>query len=287
MGKLNIIKLFILIFVQLSFGQINSILIDENTKIPITYAKIWIENEIIETFSNDKGYFSLITKSENDSIIISHIGFKTKKIAVSEIKDTILLKSSILKFEEVFVSQRKNKKQFTVNRIDEKKIDWYFGTGVDNHWLFAKYFPFNKKYNETKFLKKISLFTGVNKKVNFNIRLYSTDKDGKPLENLTPNNIIATAKKGYNKTEINVIDLNILFPENGLFVAIENVEDINSNEFKNTSLVFGLDLSNKSEQTYYYYKGEWVKNIDVDENKKYDKMIYFLSYSMIELTLTD
>jgi hypothetical protein len=81
--------------------------------------------------------------------------------------------------------------------------------------------------------------------------------------------------------------LNILFPENGLFVAIENIEEINFNEFKNTSLVFGLNLSNKSEQTYHYYKGEWKKNIDVDENKKYAKMIYFLSFAMIELTLTD
>lgn len=274
-------------FVQLSFGQKNSILIDEKTKIPIAHAKIWIENEVIETFSNDKGYFSLITNSENDSIVISHVDYKTKRILVSEIKDTIFLKSSILGVDEVVILKRKSKKKLIINRIDKKKANWYFGTGIDNHWLFAKYFPFNKKYNETKFLKKISILTGVNKKVNFNIRLFSTDKDGKPLENLTPNNIIATAKKGYNKTEINVIDLNILFPENGLFVAIENIEDINSKEFKNTSLTFGLDLSNKSEQIYYYYKGEWKKNIDADENKKYDKMIYFFSYSMIELTLTD
>jgi hypothetical protein len=196
MGKLNLINLFIIVFVQLSFGQINSILIDENTKNSINFARIWNENEVIENFSNDKGYFSLITKSENDSIVISHVGYKTKRILISEIKDTIFLKPIIFRLDEVVVSQRKNKKQLVVNRIDIKKVDMYFGTSVDNHWLFAKYFPFDKKYNETKFLKKVSLFTGVNNKANFNVRLYSTDKDGKPYENLTPDNIIATAKKG-------------------------------------------------------------------------------------------
>jgi hypothetical protein len=286
MKKSNLIKIFILLFVQLSFGQIKSILVDENTKRPIEYANIWIENEVIGTFSNDKGYFSLITKSENNIIVISHVGYQSKSVLISEIKDTIFLNPIIIKLDEISVFQRKNRNQIILDEIKNKQVDLYFGTNLNYPWIVAKYFPFNEKFPELKFLKKISLMTGINKKANFNIRIYSVDKEGKPFEYLTSENINVTAEKGINKTEIDVSKLNILFPENGLFIAIENIRNINSDEFKNTSLVLGLDLNNKSQKTYLYYKGKWVENIDFESNIK-NKLLNLFKATMIELTLTD
>jgi hypothetical protein len=286
MEKRNLINLFILIFVQLSFGQINSILVDENTKKSIDYANIWIENEVIGTFSNEKGFFSLNIKSENDKVIISHVGYQSKRVLASEIKDTIFLKPIIFKIDDVTVFQRKNKNQIILDEIQNKQEDLYFGTNLNYPWIVAKYFPYDEKFAELKFLKKISLITGINKKANFNIRIYSVDKDGKPFEYLTSENIIATAEKGINKTEIDVSKLNILFPENGLFVAIENIKNVNSVEFKNTSLVLGLDLNNKSQKIYFYYKGKWIENIDFEKNIK-NKMLNLFKATMIELTLTD
>jgi hypothetical protein len=286
MKKSNLTKLLILLFIQFSFGQKKSILLDEHTKNPIQYANIWIENEIIGTFSNEKGYFYLNSKSENHNVVISRVGYKTKNILISKIVDTIYLEPIIFKLNEITIYQRKNKKQIIIDEIKTNQANLYFGTNLSYPWIVAKYFHFNEKFSELKFLKKISLITGINKKANFNIRLYSVDNEGKPFEYLTSENIIVTADKGINKTEIDISELNILFPKNGLFVAIENIESINSDEFKNTSLVLGLDLNNKSQKTYLYYKGKWIENIDIEENSK-NKLLNLFKAIMIELTLTD
>ena len=147
-------------------------LIDENTKMPIEYANIWLENEVIGTFSNDKGYFSLITKSENNIIVISHVGYQSKSVLISEIKDTIFLNPIIIKLDEISVFQRKNRNQIILDEIKNKQVDLYFGTNLNYPWIVAKYFPFNQKFSELKFLKKISLITGINKKANFKFEYF-------------------------------------------------------------------------------------------------------------------
>ncbi len=65
--------------------QIRSQLLDSTTKQPIAFADIQIANSLKGTISNAEGYFSLITDNLNDSLIVSYLGYKYKKLSVSEI----------------------------------------------------------------------------------------------------------------------------------------------------------------------------------------------------------
>ena len=281
-----IIPILILIFAQTGFAQIRCVLLDVETNEPIDYANIWIENHDVGTFSNQYGFFSLVTNSTSEKIIITHVGYNTKHIFIKEIKDTIFLNPIILKLNTVIIAKKKNKKNIIIDEIKENDVVLYFGTDLKYPWIIAKYFPYDAKFENLRFLKKISLITGIDQKADFNIRIYSASEDGKPYEYLSSENIIATAKKGFHKTEVDISKLNILFPKDGLFIAIENIKDVNSPKFKNTSLVLGLDLSNKSQSTYFYYKGEWLEKIDSAKNKE-NKMLNLFKAVMIELTLSD
>ena len=96
--------------------------------------------------------FSLITKSENNIIVISHVGYQSKSVLISEIKDTIFLNPIIIKLDEISVFQRKNRNQIILDEIKNKQVDLYFGTNLNYPWIVAKYFPFNEKFPELKIL---------------------------------------------------------------------------------------------------------------------------------------
>ncbi|MDQ2180761.1 carboxypeptidase-like regulatory domain-containing protein [Marinifilum sp. D714] len=105
-----------LIICQISYGQdfiLSGKIYSSKNNSPISYASIGISNTHIGTISNNLGDFQMkLTHSQSqDTITISAIGYKSKKIAIPELyhssNKTIYLESHTYKLNEVIITNKK------------------------------------------------------------------------------------------------------------------------------------------------------------------------------------
>lgn len=205
-----------------SNAQISGKVIDSITKKPIPYVNIWIENESEGTSSEEDGSFKFSKDHTSKTIIFSAIGYETKKIARNSISETIELNSQEIMLDEIVINSNRKTIEKVVGEFKKSKINFFFSAS-NKPKIRARYFPYDSLYVTTPFIKKIKIDTDSNvENAKFNIRLYTIGEDGKPGEYLYDKNIFGYAKRGYNKlTEVDISDLNILFPEKGFFIAFE------------------------------------------------------------------
>lgn len=297
------IKSFLLIFAillksQFAFCQVKSVIIDSNSRQKIPYVNIWVENENIGTTSNDNGEFELPVSDKNKMIVFSAIGYTTKKMKVGDIGTDVELEPFIIVLQEVFVRPKKGTKDLVIESFKKAESNHSFVGGV-TPWIMAKYFAFKDDYKSTSYLKKIKILTNSEiRQATFNIRLYSVNENGDPGEYLYDKNIIGIARKGKNITEVDLSQLNIQFPENGLFIAYEwLIIDSNRHEFTYTRQGskekfkgiryepgIGSFIGDEQKNSWTYIKGGWNKWLGHPSLKENDGKYRFLA---IELTLTN
>lgn len=294
-------KLLAIIFLLISnlcFSQLKSIIIDSETKERIPYVNIWIENENIGTTSNEKGEFELEIKNTK-IIIFSAIGFESKKISSDSIKSILELKPRITDLKEVVIKSKKINEKLIIDKFKKSTIDHYFMCGT-SPWIAAKFFEYKEDYNTISLLNKIRVLTDSNiKDSKFNIRLYSINKNGEPENYIYDENIIGIAQKGNTITEIDISDLNISFPKEGFFIAIEwLIIESNKYEYNYTKKgskeklkgisyepTIGIVDTETDKNSWSFNQGKWRKEVKNKGNsKKYKDKFPYLA---IELTLTN
>lgn len=293
----KLLAILFLLITNLSFSQLKAIIINSETKEPIPYVNIWVENENIGTTSNSKGAFTLEINSTK-SILFSAIGFETKKIASHLITETLELTPQTTALDEVIIRSKKTTQEFVIEDFKKSEINSYFGCGI-KPWIAAKYFKYNAQYNNTPFLKTIKILTNSNvKDSKFNIRLYGVNENGAPENYIHDQNILGVAKKGKRTIEIDISALHIKFPSNGFFIAAEWLI-IEDNKYKYTYTMEGskkkLDgisfepaigtvPAETDENSWVFNQGRWQKiwkNMGTIKkyNDKYDLMAIALTLS--------
>ena len=96
-----------------AFSQIElrNKVVDFSTLLPLEGANIYIQNTTIGTVSNSDGNFVLVVpeKHENDTLLVSSIGYKTFKTAISEFDSSfeIFLEEDVASIEEVVLKDRR------------------------------------------------------------------------------------------------------------------------------------------------------------------------------------
>jgi len=295
----KLLAITILLISNYCFSQLKSVIIDSETKEKIPYVNIWIENENIGTTSNEKGEFELEINGTK-IILFSALGFETRKISSDSIKNVLELKPLVTELKEVVIKSKKQNKKLVVGKFKKSKINHYFACGT-TPWISARYFKYQEDYDKTSFLNKIRVLT--NSDVNdskFNIRFYSVSKNGEPNESIFDENIIGIAKKGKKITEIDISDLNIEFPKEGLFIAIEwLIIESNKHQYSYTMTGSGKKLTGISyepaigtvpaetdENSWIFTQGKWRK---MHKNNNGTLKRYKNKYNLlaIELTLTN
>jgi hypothetical protein len=288
--------LFLLFLISMiSFGQINGVVKDRVSNEPIPYVNIWVENENIGTTSNENGAFTLDTDEKTKTIIFSSIGYETEKVNSESIKDVVRLNPKIINLKEIAVSPSKKKHSTVIGRFNKSRIDHYYG--CNSPWIIARYFEFKEKYSKTPYLKKIQILTASKINSKFNIRFYSVNGNGEPGNYVYDKNFICTAQKACDITEIDVSELNIRFPEEGLFIAVEWLI-IDSNQYEVSFTTkgvnkkwneyapsFGAIPAETNEKSWIYHQGNWRKeSINKGPYKQYKDKYLLLA---MELTLTN
>lgn len=295
----KLLALTILLISNLGFGQLKAVIVNSETKEKISYVNIWIENEDIGTTSNEKGAFELKINSSK-IILFSAIGFETKRINSDSIKNILELKPIVTELDEVIIKSKKLTQELIIGKFKKTKINYYFSSGI-KPWIIARFFDYDKDYDKTPFLKKISILTNSDvKDSKFSIRLYSVNENGAPENYIYDKNIIGIAKKGKKTTEIDISKLNIEFPENGFFIAIEwLIIENNKYEYKYTiegsrkkfegisyEPAIGTIPAETDENSWVFNQGKWRKvwkNSELHLKKYKDKF----GLVAIELTLTN
>lgn len=300
---------------EFSFGQITGVIKDSASNEPIPYVNIWVENESIGTTSNENGVFTLSTNGNGGNVIFSSIGYETLKINSQLFNGVVKLKPKITELQEVVVKAKEQNNETIIGHFEKWWIRLYFACN-NTPWIAARFFDYNEDYNQTPFLKKIRVFTKSELKESiFNIRLYSVGDDGKPFEYIYDKNILGVARKGKRITEVDISELNIKFPDKGVFVAVEwliidsnkyeytytmNDFNVDTNKYEYTQAkkkskeklkgiryapFFGTVISETDKNSWVYIQGKWIKIWKNTGLSDYYKDKYNLP--AIELTLTD
>jgi len=294
--SIKILSYLLLLFTSSLFSQIKGKVLNNQTQKGIPYVNIWIENENIGTTSNEQGEFILKPNQTSKNIIFSAIGYETKKISLKDFNKQVTLKPVVTELNEVTIISKKETKELSIDKFKKHKINSsYACSGIP--WMVAKFFPYKKKYEDTPFLQSLTFLTRSKiKNSKFNIRLLSIGSDGKPYKYLYDKNIYGVAKKGKKYTKIDVSKLNIPFPKEGFFVAVEwLIIDSNKYEYSYTwenskvkqyGVRYEPSISslpvNNNENCWIYSKGFWKKNW---KNSKKALKIYRGKYNQLAIEL--
>jgi hypothetical protein len=201
--------------------------------------------------------------------------------------------------DEIFINSKKSTQELIIGEFKKYKINHYFGCGI-KPWISARFFKYNSNFDKTPFIKKIRVLTKSDVKGSkFNIRLYGVNENGEPKNYIYDKNIIGIAKKGKKTTEIDISKLNIEFPKNGFFIAIEwLIIEHNKYEYKYTmegsrKKLYGISYepaigtlpAETDENSWVFNQGKWRKVWkNVGTSKNYNDKYSLLA---IELTLTN
>ena len=134
--------------------QISSRLIDANTKKPIVFANIYFQKTLKGTVSDIDGKFSINYDGSVDTLIISAIGYETKKFYAPKYRSkrlNIKLKSINIKIAEVKIKPKKTKAHELLRLINkhEKDNNTYYFRGIEGD-----------EYNRVSIM-----FTGIDNKI--------------------------------------------------------------------------------------------------------------------------
>lgn len=270
--KRTILIIYFFLLAINSHSQINAVVIDSISKEIIPYVNIWIENENIGTTSNEKGEFTLDYPENSAHIVFSAIGYETRKIPAGKLGNIVHLNPQVTELREVVISAQLNK-ELEIGSFKKLEINRYWSHST-NPRIHAAYFKFKEEYRETAFLKNIRILTKSDvRNAKFMIRLYAVNDSGAPEGYIYNHPIAGIAEKGKRITEIDVSELNIEFPEQGVFIAIEwLITESNKHEYtvpkegsreKYKKISYepsiGVIFTAKDENNWAYIKGKWHK----------------------------
>lgn len=223
----------LLFFIIYSYSTYSQQLISGNifnqSNEPLNYVSVFISNKInTGTFTNEKGFFAL--KADiSDTLFISHIGYESIKIKVSDFKGEVFLKENMYQLKEITVSANK-KTQHTARKLGtywkKSDVNWFL-RGWDNYALLIPnnfkqegiikniYFKIkhqrdkkSKKYKDNQIQLRVRVYKGIN---------YKHDS----LVDLLKENIIVIMKQSSTHININLEKYNIHFPKEGVIVGID------------------------------------------------------------------
>ncbi|MDO1499960.1 hypothetical protein Q2T40_07435 [Winogradskyella maritima] len=229
---------FILLVLCGAFCNSQIKITDSTTKYPVSYATVSFGNGQ-GIFADDEGVFVFNKKlyPDVDSLFISALGYKNLNLSTENLKTELILKPQIDKLDEVVITTVITKdRKFKTEELKPYLDDDYY-----NCWLptieseIAVFFP--NESDQTTRLEAIKFPIALEskdwnnrKKSNSDKKKFSTlfkvniyaNADGIPGDVLTYETLVfrSTETDG-DYHELNVQDLDIIMPDNGMFVSLQ------------------------------------------------------------------
>lgn len=231
----------LLAFMPLSILAQKRIVVEVNTKKPVKYAYVQSLETKEWTLSDSLGYFQA---NSNSGIKVKCMGYKTQTFQNRELKDTVFLTPKSEQLKQVVIQSNKalktveygfhHSKRTWIERIlHSKNITGAYGSKSDQ--FFSVYLE-NPKPGQKVIIKELLLKArALDKSAKIRLHVYSIKKavNGKisiDKELLKKNFIIQISSKRKLK-RISVENQHLIFPKNGVLLALEMFDDSNSIKF--------------------------------------------------------
>jgi hypothetical protein len=227
------------------FAQIKGVVKDSLTGNPIPFVNIWVQNENIGSTSEENGIFSVNTTNENNNLIFSTLGYEKKIVKAFQVSE-VFLKPTAYALNEVIIFKKLETKTIEIGKYKNEMYQAFDnGPKID-----TKFFPYLPSYKKTKYLKQVSIYTDSRiENAIIKIHFYNVDANGFPASELLDKDFIVTVKKGTRTNRFDIMDLNLKFPKNGLFVGFEKLM-IENNKFEKT--ITNSNTNSKQIQKTYF-----------------------------------
>ncbi|ESU29902.1 hypothetical protein FLJC2902T_03820 [Flavobacterium limnosediminis JC2902] len=256
-----------LFFCNLVNAQVSVNIFNSVDKKPVAYASVWKDKNIYKT-ADSIGHFVLDKGDTNGEFKISAIGFHEKIFKIEKNESEIFLEPKVVQLEEVKIVKRKHKKNQKLGKA-RGGDSAYAGQYDSKSCITAKFFPNNG--NMDGFLKSIKFKAGSSEGTRLlNVHFYSVDENGAPGEPLYNENLICKVKEGTRKIHFEIDDLNIMLPEDGLFVVLETLLlEQNKQYYKGpgslpTSFIYepyvSINFIDENFDTWFFEGDKWHKN---------------------------
>lgn len=259
--------LCLLSFVGLA-QSFDSTIKSKKTLSTLAYVNVSILNKRVGTSTNLEGKFSMqLEKFKSDTLLISYLGFKTKKIAISSVLKNpaaykvIYLEDELSSLDDVII-QIKKKKYGSKHSLGLRKKWFYSRVGVQFGMEQAILIPNDK--NKVGKIEEVSFWVGKEEQLFYNSRLtwfrikfYSYDKEkNTPAGLLSYQDIIVKPQENEKQNlKVDVSSYHIPFPKDGVCVVIETVNPKPSKESDHQymtypHLVYSNETTNRAWKRY-------------------------------------
>lgn len=189
---------------------------DSISKKEVPFANIWKENKIYSN-SDSEGKFCINDNESKKEFKISCVGYKTKKINVSQ--NSVLLSLDQIDLKEVLIIKPSYKQKL--------KLGSSTGTNIALSATYdlqiaeaGRVYLLNDSIQ--RFLKKIKFrtFSSLPDRL-IGVKIYSLNDNNEPNELINTENIISIVKKGNHITTVDLSPYSISVPKAGFFVSIQ------------------------------------------------------------------
>lgn len=251
--KYFIIYIITLLNVLVSFSQNKIIVVDSLNRNPIPFAKVSFGNNN-GVYTDSNGFFE-IKKTENDTIVLTHSSFNKCSISINEIKDTIILTPCEIILKEINVSNNKK----VIKYIDFPKKNGDFGSWPvsPKSEIISLLIPSGENINSIiknftlGFVKRKEKEANIVTQTAIRINIYSADRNQNVSELIFSSEVFKINPNKKEKFELDVENEYIEFVENGIFIGLEVIGDIDTsnNIIKEKSYVH-VNLTSNTIQDY-------------------------------------
>lgn len=254
--------ILLIAFFKIFIVNSQSIVVDSITKKPIPYATIQLaKNSGI--YSDENGRFS-INQLTIDTLLISHVAYKKKKIKFSVLTDSVFLQKKENIIDEVVVYNKNcsfivigNKKKSNTFLFINKKTEittLIKSNKIKSGILEKIHIPIGKKLPSKKHVDFVSLIR---------IHVYTVKNNLPGKELLLTNNIITVTKESSKTLELDVSNDFIEYTNQGIFIGIEMIGNKNNVNDRTIALFpsFRIAKTNKSKAnksfSKQFYQTKW------------------------------
>ncbi|MEN9335596.1 MAG: hypothetical protein RLZZ500_583 [Bacteroidota bacterium] len=204
------------------YAQQHGIVVDQDTKQPIPYASIWCITGNCGTSANEQGRFTLSGYTPTTPIAITSVGYHRKELAVEQLTDSVFLVKDVIVLDPVAV-QKFDTSKLKLGKLKNSPDEICVANDYNNR-IVGKFFTGESYNNQPMRLEKVRIKTFAELKTSqFNLQVYSLTEKNQPGSLIYTENIVVPVKRGTHTTEVDLTSYGIVVPENGFFVAFENL----------------------------------------------------------------
>ena len=240
------LSFFIIFFPIFAFGQstIRGKVINSKNKTAIPFATVGLTYENIGTTSSEEGFFQFTSNKnfKRDTLIISSIGYKTKRIPYdfNDLSDlTIELSEQATVLNEIVITSKKNLITTVLNDFSKCGNSYIGSNGFQTQ--LAQHFEVKEENSQLTEIKicRLSIALLDPEKTIFRIRIYDMDSITKAPSSDLCNKIIEIKSRS-KIVNVNLEKYKIRIPSKDFFVSIEWLK-IPFNESKSKMKVNGIE----------------------------------------------